>query len=285
MEQYRNTHLIEARKAAGLSQKQLARLAGVSRTSVQMYERCEVIPITRHQQRISNTLRAPVEALFPQYVAVLAQDPCEENSITAKQVSIDDCLEAQESAVRPSQNELESRDFVEFLMAPLSEREQEVIRRRFFAEETLAEVGDYIGLTGEAIRRIEDEALTKMRRFYEISERKDREHSIKRASKIAQKGLAPTEYLQVFNEFLLLPREVMQDATHFLTLFCTPRTDYRYLRNAKAVAASAIELCAGGNYTRCTPATVAKVACVSTDTVKSYQHSMRGFYKRLTRRM
>ena len=56
--------------------------------------------------------------------------------------------------------------WVKEAMEPLTDREKEVISRRFLADRkvTLSEIGETFGVTKERIRQIEGKALSKMRR-------------------------------------------------------------------------------------------------------------------------
>lgn len=60
----------------------------------------------------------------------------------------------------------EQKCVLDQMLAKLPPRDQEVLRRRFFGEETLKDIGDSMNITREAIRQIEAKALAKLRKMY-----------------------------------------------------------------------------------------------------------------------
>lgn len=58
----------------------------------------------------------------------------------------------------------EDNELIEIGLGTLSDIQRQVIRMRFYEDKTLQQSGDVLGLTGERIRQIQDEAITIMKR-------------------------------------------------------------------------------------------------------------------------
>lgn len=167
-----NNQLRERREATGLSACAFARKIGVDPTEYCAYESLKRSPLTSGKQLgrtvprrwrtsagiIADALGVEPDVLWPDAVlkieksiAEVRVDSCDVPLLTQEPVSPFRLLESGDE-----------REAVEKAIEELSPREQLVIRRRFYEEATLEEVGIELNVSRERLRQIEKKALRKM---------------------------------------------------------------------------------------------------------------------------
>jgi len=173
-----NARLVDARKAKGWRQSDMAQLTGLSTSLVGHIETLRAVPSENAMDEISDALDLPREHLFPETLLDAIREGLFGHRVAElEEAHIIRLTEARRARLLPiGMTEDEALEAVNRsllkkklpeILAELAPREQRVLELRFVLNDgrsrTLQEVGKEFHVTGDRIRQIEAKALRKLR--------------------------------------------------------------------------------------------------------------------------
>lgn len=168
----RNTRLVEARKAKGVTQVQMAKDIGMSPQTLSHVENLRFIPKDEEMAEIAAYLVQAIDYLFPDVlIEAIKAGVFRRRDAQLREPEIISLTEAQQLLLTyDMEEEVDNHKLYEEIdqvLATLEPREAEVLRVRFGFDggpsATLEEAGRVFGVTRERIRQIEAKALRKLR--------------------------------------------------------------------------------------------------------------------------
>lgn len=166
-----NVRLRDARLRLGWSRRRLALAVGMTPTVVGQYEALKAWPRPAVGERIATALQDSADYLFPPEVGIALKGrsahvttsvlPMEALTLDSPQVRY---LPAPDLYEQVYDRDIHGR--LHDAVGTLADRQQYVIRRHFGLDgesQTLAEIGQTLGVTVERVRQIEAKALRKLR--------------------------------------------------------------------------------------------------------------------------
>ena len=171
----RNIRLVDARKARGMIQLDMARAAGIKIFRFQCIENLKVVPTVEEICKIACLLEKPTDYLFPEaLLSAVEAGVFSRRKAELAAPQIISLTEAQGLITDGGLDAVEEKIGRELLVEQVREaidtltpREQGVIRLRFGLVDgrchSLEEVGPKFNVTKERIRQIEAKALRKLR--------------------------------------------------------------------------------------------------------------------------
>jgi RNA polymerase primary sigma factor len=178
----RNAAMVRWRREHGLTRAGAARMVGVSPAQWGWFESLGKDPLKKTRWgRVEPPTWSVVASRIATGMGMLPEDVFTEGVRSVVKTELETEVNSEELTSRLSDvsvmrhrlaympdpefmlRKKEITDAVREAMSSLPEREQLVIRRRFWEDKTLGEVGAELGLTREGIRQIERKALRKLR--------------------------------------------------------------------------------------------------------------------------
>lgn len=174
-----NMNLVNARKAKGFDQRQVADLLGLSPQSYGPYETCKKYPDYETRQKISSLLGKSQEYLFPKWMQIFTEKWkrmekektvfMRTESLTSPEVA--GLLSSPSSMQESIDNEM-LRAKLTSILKDLNQREQEILSLRYGLKDGVAhsldEVAREFDVTGNRIMQIEWKALEKIKQHPDI---------------------------------------------------------------------------------------------------------------------
>lgn len=171
----RNTRLVDARKAKGVTQLEMSKTIEMSLSKLSRIENLKFVPPDADKAKIAAYLVQPIDYLFPDILMkAIEEGVFSHRDAQLAEPEIISLTEAQrlrltydgESEIIDQLERKLLSTQIDEVLETLSPREQKVIRLRFGFEGRsllLAEVGEKFHVTRERIRQIETKALRKLR--------------------------------------------------------------------------------------------------------------------------
>jgi len=171
--QVRNDHMLKARERLGLTQADVAGIAGVSISLIGCLERLQFPSTYRYEEAllIADALHVPVESVLPEEMvgwqgktkfAYTEEVPIKKLLDYENRTTTHYLLESPDVAIEKSDDLAR----LKLLIKTLSYREREIIKLRYGLDGefsyTLEEVGRIFGVTREVIRQVEARAIRKL---------------------------------------------------------------------------------------------------------------------------
>ena len=172
-----NARLVDARKAKGLTQKDMSILTGLNRNSISPIETLRIIPSSEAMEEIAAALELPVDYLFPSSLMEAIKDGLFGHRVAElKEAKIISLTEARRSGMLPAgitQHEAEvaldehvdallQKEDIRKVLELLKPRDRKVLELRFGFRGppmALSEVAEIFNVTTERIRQIEARAF------------------------------------------------------------------------------------------------------------------------------
>jgi len=172
----RNTRLVDARKAKGVTQPEMSKAIGMSPQKLSHIENLKFVPSEEDMTKVAAYLGASIDYLFPQVLMRAIEEGvfsrrdaqlAEPEIISlAEAARLQLTYDGETEIIDEIDRHLLSQRINEVL-ATLDPRERKVLELRFGLKDgqsrILEEVGEEFGLTRERIRQIESKALRKLR--------------------------------------------------------------------------------------------------------------------------
>lgn len=172
----RNTHLVEARKAKGITQDEMGRAIRMSKVKLSNIENLRRVPSSAEQAEIAAYLCQSIDFLFPDILMKAIEEGVfarRDAQLTEPQIiSLTEAARLQisydgETAIIEECDRHLLSERISEVLTTLDPREEKVLKLRFGLEDgrsrILEEVGKEFGVTRERIRQIESKALRKLR--------------------------------------------------------------------------------------------------------------------------
>lgn len=174
-----NARLVDARKALGLTQAELAQMVDINSNKISAFETIRALPSEHEAEELSTLLGVSIDYLFPDVIVdavklgVFSKNKCvvELGSSNVEMLNFHNTSrllssEAVETAER-GVNQEQLKEQLERVLSELTPRERRIIKLRFGlgSEEpmTTREVAALYGLTRARIEQIEAKAMRKLR--------------------------------------------------------------------------------------------------------------------------
>lgn len=173
-----NARLVDARRAAGWTQQDFAKITDLKIKYIQDIENLRIIPRDGHMGEISDALNLPKDYLFPPFLMEAIQEGVFGQRVTElEEPKIISLTEARRAGLLPEGNAEDEaieaadqtllKERIPELLEKLAPRERKVIELRFGFDgegcKTYEQVGQEFGVTHGRIRQIEHKALRKLR--------------------------------------------------------------------------------------------------------------------------
>lgn len=167
----RNDHMIEARRAAGLSQKGLAQLSAVPMAIIAAFEALQYRQIhsksiNKHANKLASAMNIPAELILPDG----AQYDANTNIEIVREIPIANMMAFKESlalAYQPDDFvvEAEERDELSRALNRLTDREKKIYELRFRQDMDLEKIGRVMNLTRSRVGRLVYRIERKIKKF------------------------------------------------------------------------------------------------------------------------
>lgn len=179
----KNNRLLKEREALGLSQAKMAAFCDIDINLYGLLERLQKKPIGQNKKwskgalKIAKALNKPVGNIFPDFIKHVKVNKVEKE-IDFKDMS--NHISWGERAALPCDeiyDGVELSKNIDECLAKLTPTEERIVRLRFGLTEegeteSLLKIGKKFGVTEEAIRQREKQAIKKLKRFKELKEDK-----------------------------------------------------------------------------------------------------------------